>query len=160
MIAAAAFAVAVQMRSPGRAPTAVGKSAPDFSVASIEGKPQSLSTYRGRPIVLNLWASWCPPCREEMPDLQRLSSAYRGELIVIGVDEGESAERVAAFSRSLGIHYPILLDRGQRYGAAYAAQGLPTTAFIDRRGVVVKIFDGPLTYAAMVDGARALLSRS
>ena len=96
-----------------------------------------------------------------MPDLQRLSSAYRASgLMVIGVDQGESAQRVAAFSRSLGIQYPILLDREQRYGAAYAAQGLPTTALIDRRGVVVRIFDGPLTYAAMVDGVRALLARS
>ncbi len=161
LIAAAAIAVAVQWRSGGPSASPAGREAPSFTVGTLEGTPASIMSYRGHPVVLNLWASWCPPCREEMPDLQRLNAAFRARgLIVVGVDQGESRERVAAFARSLGIDYPILLDRDQRYGAAYAAQGLPTTALIDRHGVVVRIFDGPLPYSTMVESAKTLLARS
>ncbi len=85
-----------------------------------------------------------------MPDLQQLSQTYGAKnLVVVGIDEGESAQRVADFARSLGIRYPILLDEQQQYGRVYAALGLPTTILVNADGIVVRAFDGPLSYAQM-----------
>lgn len=137
-----------------------GQVGPSFSVPALSGSTSALDAYRGHIVVMNLWASWCPPCRAEMPDLQRLYQTYKTQnLIVLGVDQGESAERVGAFAQSLGIHYPILLDQEQQYGRVYAALGLPTTILVDRSGVVVHGFDGPLSYAQMVAAVTPLLGK-
>jgi len=122
------------------------------------GGVSSVHAFQDRIVVLNLWASWCPPCRAEMPDLERFSLAYRRRgVVVVGVDEGESAARAAAFARSLAITYPILIDETQEYGRVYAALGLPTTAIISRDGVVVRTFDGPLTYRQMGAAVASLI---
>jgi thiol-disulfide isomerase/thioredoxin len=120
----------------------------------------SLAQYRGKVVLMNLWASWCPPCREEMPDLQRLFrvDVSRG-LIVVGVDQGESAQRAQRFAASLEVTYPVWLDDAQDYGRAYAALGLPTTVVVDRSGIIVRAFDGALTYQQMRSAVAPLLSR-
>ena len=104
---------------------------------------------------MNLWASWCPPCRAEMPDLQRLAQRDPS-IVVIGVNEGESAERARAFAQSLGIGFPIWVDSAQQYGRVYAAQGLPTTIIVGPDGNVVRAFDGALTYSQMTDAVAAV----
>ena len=107
---------------------------------------------------MNLWASWCPPCRAEMPDLQRLANAYsRSGLAIVGVNEGESPQRARAFADSLGIQFPIWIDGGQQYGRTYAALGLPTTVILDRRGAVVHGYDGALTFAQMESAVAPLV---
>jgi thiol-disulfide isomerase/thioredoxin len=127
-----------------------GTSAPVFALSDDRGGSVSLDNYRGRVVVMNLWASWCPPCRAEMPDLQRLASQFGGRgVTVVGVNEGESAARARAFAGSLGIRFPIWIDGAQRYGRTYAALGLPTTVVLDRRGIVVRGYDGALTFAQM-----------
>jgi len=126
-----------------------GQTAPVFDMHDDSGAPASLAAYRGRIVVMNLWASWCPPCREEMPDLQRLAQAYPARVVVVGVNQGESAERARAFAHSLGIRFPIWIDDRQQYGRVYGALGLPTTVIVDRNGVVVRGFDGPLSYGQM-----------
>jgi len=130
---------------------AAGKLAPSFAVPAIDGTKQTLSTYRGKIVVMNLWATWCPPCRSEMPDLEKLYETYRSRgLVVIGINQGESRQRAASFAQSLRIKYPIWLDSQQQYGRTYIALGLPTTVVIDRSGVPVPPgFDGPMTYAQM-----------
>src|SRR5579871_3140510 len=128
----------------------VGQRAPLFALSDDRGKPVSLDRYRGRIVLMNLWASWCPPCRAEMPDLQRLADAYGdGGVAIVGVNEGESPTRARAFADSLGIRFPIWIDASQRYGRTYSALGLPTTVILDRRGVIVRGFDGALTYDQM-----------
>ncbi len=104
---------------------------------------------------MNLWASWCPPCRAEMPDLQRLAEtdAHRG-VAVVGVNEGESPQKARAFADALRIRFPIWIDSSERYGLIYAALGLPTTVIVDRRGIVMRGFDGPLTLRADARGRR------
>jgi peroxiredoxin len=127
-----------------------GHSAPSFTVSDLGGRPTALADFRGRVVVLNLWASWCPPCRAEMPDLERLYRTYRARnVVVLGVDQGEAAARASSFAHSLGITYTILVDEAQSYGRVYKALGLPTTFIIDRDGTVVRGFDGPLTYDQM-----------
>ena len=129
-----------------------GTSAPVFALLDDRGATVSLEQYKGHVVLMNLWASWCPPCRAEMPDLQRLSEQYRRSgLVVVGVNEGESPERARAFADSLRIKFPIWIDDQQRYGRLYAALGMPTTIVIGRDGQVVKGFDGALTFTQMQD---------
>jgi cytochrome c biogenesis protein CcmG, thiol:disulfide interchange protein DsbE len=150
--AIAVLIVAPFVRSSGGGQGATGPTAlsgqPETVVALSDdfGRPVSLERYKGRIVVMNLWASWCPPCRAEMPELQQFyaQNVARG-VAVIGVNEGESAQRAAAFARSLGISFPIWIDEDQRYGRVYAALGLPTTIVIDRDGTVLRGFDGPVT---------------
>ncbi len=128
----------------------VGQSAPVFALRDDRGLPVSLADYRGRVVVMNLWASWCPPCRAEMPDLQRLAALYAGrDIAIVGVNEGESPLRAAAFASSLRIRFPIWIDSGEQYGRTYTALGLPTTIIVDRRGTVARAFDGALTFDEM-----------
>jgi cytochrome c biogenesis protein CcmG, thiol:disulfide interchange protein DsbE len=136
---------------PGRAagPAGMaGQAAPVFALHDDRGRPVSLAGYRGRVVVMNLWASWCPPCRAEMPDLQRLSQAYPG-LAIVGVNEGESPDRARAFADALHIAFPIWIDDQQQYGRVYAALGMPTTIVVGRDGTVVRGFDGALSYPQM-----------
>jgi thiol-disulfide isomerase/thioredoxin len=159
LIVALVLAVAIAVLKPFFVPQStrqggpaglVGQSAPVFALRNDRGAPVSLAQYRGRVVVMNLWASWCPPCRAEMPDLQRLADARsRQGLAIVGVNEGESAQRARTFAQSLGIRFPIWIDDGQRYGRIYAALGLPTTVIVDRNGVVVRGFDGALTFDQM-----------
>lgn len=136
-----------------------GQNAPVFALVDDRGQPASLAKYRGQIVVMNLWASWCPPCRAEMPDLQRLAQAYRGRgLAVVGVNEGESPERARAFADALHIGFPIWIDDQQRYGRVYAALGLPTTVVVGRDGIVVRGFDGALAYPQMRAAVKDLVT--
>lgn len=124
-----------------------GEAAPVFQLQSDSGAPVSLARYRGQVVVLNLWATWCPPCRAEMPELERLAEEEAGRgVAVIGVNQGESAETARAFARSLQIRYLIWMDDRQQYGRAFTALGLPTTVVVGRDGIVVRGYDGALTY--------------
>jgi len=135
-----------------------GQAAPVFALYDDRGQPVSLAQYRGRIVVMNLWASWCPPCRAEMPDLQRLSNLYAARgLVIIGVNQGESPQRARSFAESLQIHFPIWVDGAERYGRLYSALGLPTTVILDRRGIVVRGIDGPLTFDEMRGAISPLL---
>jgi peroxiredoxin len=137
----------------------VGQSAPVFALRDDRGESVSLARYRGRLVVMNLWASWCPPCRAEMPDLQRLANLYaERDIAIIGVNEGESAQRAGAFASSLRIRFPIWIDSAEQYGRTYAALGLPTTIIVDRRGLVARGFDGPLTFDQMRAAVAPLLA--
>jgi peroxiredoxin len=135
-----------------------GEAAPVFALSDDRGLPVSLDRYRGKVVLMNFWASFCPPCRAEMPDLQRLANSSEGRgLAVVGVNEGESPQRAREFARSLQIRFPIWIDSNQRYGRIYATLGLPTTIILDRRGVVVRGFDGALTYDQMRAAVAAAL---
>lgn len=166
-VVAVAIAVAIYALEPFFVPTAsraggpaglTGETAPVFALRDDRGAPVSLDRYRGRIVLMNLWASWCPPCRAEMPDLQRLASLYSADrLAIVGVNEGESPQRARAFADSLGIRFPIWIDAAQRYGRTYTALGLPTTVIVDRHGIVVRGFDGALTFAQMQSAVAPLV---
>lgn len=137
-----------------------GTAAQSFDVPALSGRTESLQAYRGHIVFLNLWASWCPPCRAEMPDLQRFYRAYQQRnVVVIGANQGESADQARAFATALGIHFPIWIDQGQNYGRVYAALGMPTTIVIDVQGNVVRGFDGALTFDQMVAAVKPLLGK-
>lgn len=139
----------------GRVPSPrEGFPAPDFTLATLDGREMSLSTLRGQVVVINLWTSWCPPCREEMPAIEQVYRQYRDEgLEVLAVnstfqdDEGAAA----AFVRELGLTFPILLDRDGAVSRRYRLQALPTTFFVDRRGVIRHVVPGGPMQPAFIE---------
>jgi thiol-disulfide isomerase/thioredoxin len=114
------------------------EAAPSFTLSDPEGKEISLSDFKGKPVVLNFWATWCPPCIAEMPALNTISDSYKDSgVIVIGINSGESVETVKSFVGKFGISFPVLLDGDQKINDKYKIFGLPTTFFIDKNGVIV-----------------------
>lgn len=127
-----------------------GAPAASFPVKALNGAPDSLENYRGKVVLVNLWATWCPPCRDEVPALETLYRQYQSKgLVVLGIDQGESAKVAGEFARKFNVTYPVLLDDGQQYGRAYSALGLPTSILVDRSGKIVKGVDGEMTLAQM-----------
>ncbi|MBV8298524.1 MAG: TlpA family protein disulfide reductase [Candidatus Eremiobacteraeota bacterium] len=126
-----------------------GAPAQSFDVRRTDGRTDSLARHRGQVVLMNLWATWCPPCREEMPALQRFARENAGKVVVLGVDQGESSAAAAAFARQFGVTFPILVDEQQQYGRAYQGIGLPTTVIVARDGRVVRGIDGALTLEQM-----------
>lgn len=120
--------------------------APDFNLATLDGSSVRLSDLRGRPVLINFWASWCGPCRQEMPHLQAAFEAHADEgLVVLGVDQLESPPTVASFVKEFGLTFLIPLDSDGKVSAAYQARGLPTSFFVDADGVIRDVFTGPMT---------------
>ncbi len=137
-----------------------GAPAATYTVKRLDGQPDSLDRYRGKVTLVNLWASWCAPCRSETPALERLYEEDRGRgLVVLGIDQGESPEAASAFVREMKLQYPILLDDGQKYGRAYAAVGLPTSIVVDRTGHIVRGIDGEMTIDQMRDAVDPVLAK-
>jgi thiol-disulfide isomerase/thioredoxin len=126
-----------------------GAPAQSFELRRTDGALDSVARHRGQVVLLNIWATWCPPCREEMPALQRFARENAGKVVVLSVDQGESASAASAFAREHGVTFPILLDEQQQYGRAYAALGMPTSVVVGRDGRVVKGVDGAMTIEQM-----------
>ncbi len=127
----------------------VGRPAPDFALRTLAGDEVRLSDLQGRVVVLNLWATWCEPCKVEMPLLQALAVRHPDDLVVLGVNYGEEPATVAAFVDEYGLTFPILLDPQHQVVRLYAVRGLPTTVFIDAQGVVRGVHLGALDEAAL-----------
>lgn len=124
--------------------TDAGNLAPDFLLEGLDGGDVQLSKFRGQPVVINFWATWCYPCRQEMPNLVKAYNQYRGQgLVIIGVNLQEGKSIIEPFARDFGIAYPIAIDRTGSVGDEYRVLGLPTTYFLDREGVVKSVFTGP-----------------
>ncbi len=123
-------------------------SAPDFALALFDGSDFRLSDYRGQVVLINFWASWCPPCRDEAPDLNALYDDYRSKgFTVLGVNMLESSRRKALdFIAEFGIGYPNGEDIGERVTNLYRVEAPPESFLIDRRGEVRRFFIGNLRY--------------
>ena len=140
-----------------------GFSAPDFSLENVHGDPVQLSAYQGQPVILNFWATWCPPCRAEMPALERVHQRYASQgLIVLAVNATaqDSEESVSRFLDEVDISFQVLLDPGSTTLSSYQVQSLPTTYFIDRQGTIQDvILGGPLAEALLISKAENLLNK-
>jgi cytochrome c biogenesis protein CcmG/thiol:disulfide interchange protein DsbE len=137
-----------------------GAPAQSFDVPRTDGRTDSLARHRGQVVLLNLWATWCPPCRDEMPVLERFAREYAGKVVVLGVDQGESASVAAAYARERGVTFPILVDERQQYGRTYEGIGLPTSVIVGRDGHVVRGIDGAMTLEQMRAAVAPALARS
>ena len=132
--------------------------APDFTVADLQGNSWSLAAHRGQVVLLNFWATWCPPCREETPGLVRLDRAYgqKGMAILgISMDEG-SPQAVRDFVSFFKIPYPVALP-GENFALASAIEGLPTTFLIDKKGRIAKTYAGGASERTFRTDVEALL---
>ena len=124
--------------------------APDFTLTQLDNQPVTLSHLRGKPAIINFWATWCPPCRRELPALQAAYNAHQDEVGFVAVDVKENQAQVEAFVAELGLTFPIALDTdGQVADVIYEVRGIPTTLFIDANGVVAARHVGPLDEAAI-----------
>ncbi len=123
----------------------VGRPAPALDLLDLDGRRWTLSDERGRLVWVNFWATWCPPCRTEMPMMQRLADAYGDRLLILGVDFGEEPSAVRQFVDRYGIGYPILLDPTLDTFYRWSPQfGLPRHYFVDARGTVIREITGEL----------------
>ncbi len=131
----------------GRA--AVGQPAPDFTLQTLEGDTVSLSDYAGYPVLINFWATWCAPCRLEMPELVRVYQIHEAEgFVVLAVDltDQDSLDEVRVFVEEFEMTFPVLLDEtGAVYNELYRLLGLPMSVFVDRDGVIARIHIGIMT---------------
>lgn len=128
----------------------LGVRAPDFELPTLDGKSVRLSALRGKPILLNFWASWCPPCRKEMPDLQEFFANYGDRIHVIGINWNDQAETVQEFLKQYGITYLNLLDTNGKIFVRYGLTGLPTSFFLDEEGIIRGKWLGSMSVADMV----------
>ncbi|MEO8250869.1 MAG: TlpA disulfide reductase family protein [Chloroflexota bacterium] len=143
---------------PGTQATLVGKAAPSISADDLTTRHWTLADGRGKVTWINFWATNCEPCRTEMPAMQRLSDAYGGRLLVLGVDWGESQASVVDFIDRYAISYPILLDPSLENFYRWSARaGLPRHYFVDPSGTVVREVIGPLAPARMLQIVEGLL---
>lgn len=142
----------------------VGHLAPDFTATTPEGQSYSLTELvnregdDGQPVVLNFWASWCGPCRIEMPHFENVSLAYDGRAAILGVNQAESVETVTRFQQNTHVTYPLLVDEDMEISRKYNVANLPTTIFIDTQGIIREVFVGTMNQAVLESKLSGLLN--
>jgi cytochrome c biogenesis protein CcmG/thiol:disulfide interchange protein DsbE len=146
----------------GRDPSAIAspllnKPAPDFTLRTLDGKSLALARFRGRPVVLNFWASWCAACKIEHPYLVQAWQTHSPNVGFIGVVYEDSASNARAFMSEYGGGWPDVLDPGQRTAIDYGVYGIPETFFIDRGGIIRYKQIGPVTRQLLDQEISALL---
>ncbi len=127
--------------------------APDFRLPTPDGASLRLSDLRGQVVLLNFWATWCAPCKAEMPALNALQHEYGASqrFVVVGVNVGESREAVVAFAQQMGIRFPLVLDAESQVATGlYQARTLPATFIVDREGQIRDTWVGQIAEAAML----------
>ena len=137
---------------------APARSVPSSQLApvSLEGFEGILAGLRGAPVVVNIWASWCAPCRAEMPLLERAAAAYEGRVTVLGVDSRDTPSEAADFLEDVGVSYPNVFDRSGEIRRALELRGFPTTYFFDAEGRLVASVVGGVTEARLASQLDAL----
>lgn len=127
----------------------MGQPAPDFTFPDLHGKEVSLSDYRGKVVLVNIWATWCGPCRDEMPSMQRLYERLKGkdfEILAVSIDSTGS-KAVAPFMEELNLTFPALLDPEGKIRTLYGITGVPESYVVDKKGILVEKVIGPLDWS-------------
>jgi peroxiredoxin len=115
----------------------IGAPAPDFTLKALDGPNLRLGEQRGKVVLVNFWATWCAPCRKEMPHLNRIADKYRGSgLLMLGVNIDDDVRNAADVAGKLGVKFPVLLDTDKRVSKLYELNSMPSTMVIDRSGKV------------------------
>ena len=126
-----------------------GFPAPNFTFPDLNGQQVSLSEHRGKVVLVNIWATWCPPCRQEMPSMQKLYERFKGEnleILAVSIDS-TGREAVAPFVRTMNLTFPIMLDPKEVIRPLYGITGVPESFIIDKEGIVVQKIIGPIDWA-------------
>ena len=125
----------------------VGELAPDFAYTTSDGVTYKLSDLQGKKVLLNFWATWCGPCRSEMPDLQKAIGETGGAVVVLGVNKAEDTSVIAPFAQELNVTFPLISNPKGDIAARYAAQLLPTSYFINSDGTIALRKTGVMNYS-------------
>ncbi len=151
LVAVAALLLAAQNGSgDGLGPVRIGARLANFTLSDLSGKQVQLSDYAGRPVLINAWATWCPPCQAEMPDLNAYYLAHRSQgFVILAINAGETNAQASAFTRQLGLSFPILLDPTEALMDALHIADFPTSILVGRDGVVKAIHVGRMTPAML-----------
>ncbi|WP_342026115.1 TlpA disulfide reductase family protein [Cytobacillus pseudoceanisediminis] len=113
----------------------IGWKAPDFELKNLQGETVKLSDYKGKKVMLNFWATWCPPCKAEMPDIQKFYTQKGNQVAILAVNIDPQSD-VAGFAEEMRVNFPILLDVDEKVSNAYQIMTIPTTFFIDEEGII------------------------
>ena len=136
----------VWLQSAKYEPLAVGKPAPDFSLSDLNEKPYRLSDFRGKVVFLNFWATWCKPCREEMPSMEILNKNFEKDglvILAVSIDRVTTTKDIPPFVKGLNLTFPVLIDSWGRTDKPYKRMGVPETFIIDKEGIIQEIVIGP-----------------
>ena len=133
--------------------------APDFTLRTYDGATITLSQLKGQVALINVWATWCPPCRAEMPAIQATYEQYRNQgFIVLAVNLQEDPRTVAAFMRQYGLTFPAPLDLDGTVSATYQARVLPSSFFVDKQGIIRAVYRGPMPRSVISGTVEQLLN--
>lgn len=127
-----------------------GQFAPNFTLTDTKGQSVTLSDLRGRPVWLNFWATWCPWCNKEIPQIESVEDEYAGRIDIYGVDVQQSQSTVAQYMAAKAVNYPVLLDSQGAVAASYGVQGLPMSVFIGPHGKIRAVYSGALLSPASI----------
>ena len=144
-IFAAVFGI-VWMQSAKYELLVVGKTAPDFALTDLNDKPQRLSDFRGKVVFLNFWATWCKPCREEMPSMEVLHKNFEKDglvILAVSIDRVTTTKDIPPFIKGMNLTFPVLIDSWGLTDKPYKRMGVPETFIIDQQGVIREIIIGP-----------------
>lgn len=157
-----AFGLANKSPATGRSGvTRIGKPAPQFSMTLLDGGEFRLEEHAGRPVVINFWASWCPPCRDESPGFERVWRKYRDTgVLFVGVDIQDTQEEAARYVEEFGLTFPNGRDPDGKITVDYGVIGLPVTFFIGANGVVEGRWVGAVPEDKLEDWTRSLIGQS
>lgn len=135
-----------------------GNKAPDFDLKTIDGETMRLSDLKGNVVFINLWATWCPPCRAEMPEMVRYyneHSSEKIEILAVNLTDSDSEKEVKQFADDYKINFPILLDTEGKVGDLYKTVSIPTTFIVDKKGIIREKHIGPMSYEMMEEFVKA-----
>jgi peroxiredoxin len=118
------------------APPQVGEVAPNFSYTLADGTTHQLADLRGKKVLINFWATWCPPCREEMPDIQQVSNDYGGNFVVLAISRDDGPEQIRDFAQEMGLTFPLIANTTGDVSTRYGARGLPMSYFVNTDGTI------------------------
>jgi len=142
-------AIGVAELAGGGGPTAIGRAAPPLPAQALRPPAVDLAALRGKPALVDFFASWCEPCAEEAPTLRKLSASLGGRATVVAVDWDDAGGAARAFVRKHGWNFPVLADTSGAAGETYGLVGLPTSFVLDPRGRIVATFRGPQSEATL-----------
>ena len=138
--------------------------APDFTAYDVQGNGHKLSDFRGKPVILNFWASWCGPCKQEMPDLQKAYEEYGQQIhfVIVNLTDGtqDTKEKASAFIATSGYTFPVYYDQKLSGAAAYGVSSIPFTIFIDADGNMVAYYIGAMSERILQAGIHTLLPQT
>jgi peroxiredoxin len=122
----------------------IGSAAPSFELKTLDGKKLRLENLRGKRVLLNFWATWCPPCKAEMPELERFYHQHKKDIEVVAVNI-DSQSNVKGYAKKLGLTFPILLDEKNEVNKDYGVLSIPTTYLIDEKGKIINLHIGSMS---------------